>query len=64
MAGILGVAAVIETITGSAGSGDGALFVVVLCLLALGGTLPLALPGPAAAGDRRIRGEPVVRHAV
>jgi len=50
VAGILGVAAVIETIARSAGSANGGLFVVVLCLLALGGTLPLALPRPAVAG--------------
>ncbi len=49
MAAVLGLAAVIATIIQTAGSGDGALFVVVLCLLALGGTLPLALPGPMAA---------------
>ena len=49
VAGVLGVTAVIETIIGSVGTGDGVLFVVVLCLVALGGTLPLALPGPGPA---------------
>ena len=49
MGGILGLAAVIETIARSAGSADGGLFVLVLCLLAMAGTLPLALPGPATA---------------
>ncbi len=47
MAGILGLAAVTETIARA--TGDGALFVVVLCLLALAGTLPLALARPAVA---------------
>ena len=49
VAGILGVAAVLETIAQAAGSGDGVLFMVVLCLLALSGTLPLALPSTAFA---------------
>ena len=49
VAGILGAAAVIETIARAAGSGDGALFVVVLCLLGLAGTLPVAAPRTAAA---------------
>lgn len=49
VAGTLGVAAVIETIARAAGTGDDALFVVVLCLLALCGTLPLASPRPAVA---------------
>ena len=47
VAGILGLAAVTETIARA--TGDDALFVVVLCLLALGGTLPLTLPRPAVA---------------
>lgn len=49
VAGFLGLAAVGQTIAGSAGGADGGLFVLVLCLLALAGTLPSAVPNPTAA---------------
>lgn len=46
---LLGVLAVAESIAGSALTGENAEFALVLCLLALSTTLPLALLRPAAA---------------
>ena len=46
---MLGVAAVVETIARRGRRAPSALYVLVLCLLALATTLPLALPRPAAA---------------
>jgi signal transduction histidine kinase len=46
---LLGLTAVVETLTRFVGTRDSAQFVAVLCLLGLCTTLPLAFPGPAGA---------------
>ncbi|MET0864870.1 MAG: sensor histidine kinase [Nakamurella sp.] len=46
--GLLGLVAVIETLLRPPPTGSSGMYVVLLCLLGLAGTLPLALPNPVA----------------